>query len=164
MPTSVAPATPPENDAPLLTHAPKSRAYELSPDGSNYLELNTTMPPGSVQPAMRLDAGNRLWEEKAADAALRMRVNGESAAQMAWAHREKASGRDFSVDQDWQADETLAWIDTYLLVVMVLVLLPKALLLGLPLLLCSLPITAACSAYAACMPSTADRPVSADIA
>ena len=55
------------------------------------------MPTANQQPIIQPHPESQFWQTKAADPALRMRVNGETARQMAWAEKEAASGRDHSV-------------------------------------------------------------------
>ena len=60
---------------------------------------------------------------------------------MAWAEQEKASGRDHSLDEPWEQDPKLSWIDTYLKSVMVIMLLPKILVFIIPMLITAMLIT-----------------------
>jgi hypothetical protein len=73
------------------------------------------------------------------DERTRMYLNGETAAQMAHAAEVKKRNDDTSVDQPWSCEESLRWRDTFVLTTSALWLLPKALILWLPMIIFSVP-------------------------
>ena len=136
--------------------APWSRAFDVR---DKMVELDTDIPQQYRQPFVHPDPTSQYWERCCSSKEERMRINGETARQMEWATKEKSSGRDHSLDEPWVPDPSLAWIDTYLLCVMVVMLVPKALLLVVPLLLSTLPVTILTTVYGGCfLPAVADRP------
>jgi len=109
--------------------------------------------PAAVAPegtAARLKAN--YWKESSADKALRMRINGENSAQMAWAETETAGGRDFSVDMKWDPDPALATADTYVMSTAAAYLIPKVLLLLLLAFFFMLPICFVCRLHGSVLP------------
>lgn len=73
----------------------------------------------------------RVWEKVTVDQATRMRLNGETKAQMDWALWQKKNGlQDTSVDQPWEIEPTLAGNDKYVKCCSALYLIPKVVFFG----------------------------------
>ena len=142
--------------------APFSHAFRLDGSDGAVIELDVpaaVLPETNRQPCIPPNPESAFWKSKADSPTLRMRVNGETAAQMAWAVKENASGRHHCQDEPWEQDASLAWIDSYLLVVMVVMVVPKVLLLLVPLIVTALLISLPMTVYGMCMSRCADVPV-----
>lgn len=92
-----------------------------------------------------------------ADAELRMRVNGETPAQMAHARMRKARTPDTTVDEVWPIDDSLKSADSYVKFCTMLYLLPKFLILLIPMLLLALPFAFISRFYAMFLPYGTDH-------
>jgi hypothetical protein len=94
------------------------------------------------EPPRAYECGTRQYERVTVDASIRMRINGETAKQMAHAAQVKATApymKDTTVDQPWEVQAELAATDRKLLMLSVLYLLPKVLLLYLPMVIIAVP-------------------------
>lgn len=95
---------------------------------------------------------------KQVDESTRMRLNGETAAQMAHAAEIKKRRDDTSVDEPWNIDESLKSRDTFVMVTSALWLLPKALILWLPMAIVVVPFVLGLYFYASRLPTPCETP------
>jgi len=92
-----------------------------------------------------------------ADAEVRMKVNGETPLQLAHARMRKARTPDTTVDEVWPIDDSLKSADSYVKFCTMLYLLPKFLILLIPMLLLALPFAFISRFYAMFLPYGTDR-------
>ncbi len=100
---------------------------------------------------------DRPWEQKFEDVEMRMRLNGETPAQMAFAAKIKEENADHSVDAPWEIDTAQMGRDRYVLITTVLMLAPKVILLTGPCFLATLPVVLCANLYGRSLPIPTDR-------
>jgi hypothetical protein len=92
-----------------------------------------------------------------ADDKLRMRVNGETPAQLAHARMRKARTTDTTVDEVWPIDDSLKSADSYVKFCTLLYLIPKFIILLIPMLLLAVPFALISRLYAMFLPYGTDQ-------
>lgn len=116
----------------------------------------------SGEPTIEAPSGaERQWEWRTANETDRQRVNGETAAQMAWALATKSAddgATDHSVDEVWVQQCRLVDTDSFVWAAAACFLSIKLLLLWLPSFLAALPPALLAHAYGACLPRPCDSP------
>lgn len=125
-------------------YAPPSHAYELDHNGNA-----VCIEDGEAREPPKWSGLNPTT------AGARMRVNGETPELIEWMSRELKSNRDTSLDEDFEFEHSSAWVDKYLNFVLYTTIVPKALAMGVPLLLAAMPVTATMTLFGLTLPDRA---------